>query len=165
MPYFIIKLKISKEVFKKLSTVKLTASQENYLETIYFLAKDHEFTRAIDISKKLEVGKSSVTEALRVLASKKLINHSPYGTVTLTLEGNNLAKEVVLKHETLYRFLSDILGVERGEAMENACRIEHVISQNVLKKLIAFVEFSREFYFKNSNFVEEFESFYKKKKE
>lgn len=145
---------------------KLTASQENYLESIYHLIQDNKdgnTARPIDISKKLGVGKSSVSEALRVLADKKLINYSPYGAITLTFEGENKAQEVVLKHEVLYNFFTDILGLERDEAIENACKIEHVISENALKKLLDFVEFSEEFYCKNTTITKEFEEFCRNK--
>ncbi len=106
-----------------MTTVKLTPSQENYLETIYHIVKENNSARVIDISKKLGVGKSSVSEALKVLAEKKLINYSPYNAATLTIDGENIAKEVVLKDEVLYSFLSDTLGIERSDAIENACRI------------------------------------------
>ncbi len=142
---------------------RITASLEDYLETIFHLVEKHHAARPIDISKEMNVGKSSVTEALRSLAEKKLINYEPYSKVTLTYQGQKVAQEVVLKHKILYDFLHEILGVDKQEAKKNACEIEHVISENVLEKLVDFIEFSKELYGKDQNIAEEFKKFSKKK--
>lgn len=142
-----------------MSELKLTPSQENYLEAIYNLVKANNTARVIDISKQLGIGKSSVSEALKVLAEKKLINASPYSAITLTKEGEDIAKSVVLKHEVLCTFLTEILDIEHKEAAENACKIEHVISENVLQKLITFIEFNKQFYCKNTTVNDEFKNY------
>ena len=77
-----------------MTTLKITASLENYIETIYHLVEDNQVARAIDISKKMGVGKASVTEALKSLAKRKLINYAPYSDVTLTAVGEKVAIEV-----------------------------------------------------------------------
>ncbi len=140
---------------------KITASLEDYLETIFHLVEKHNAARPIDIAKEMNVGKSSVTEALKSLAEKKLINYEPYSKVTLTYQGQKLAQEIVLKHKILYGFLHEILGVDKQEAKKNACDIEHVISEQVLEKLVEFIEFSKEMYGKNQNIAEEFKKFRK----
>lgn len=121
-------------------TTKLTASLEDYLEVIFNLLQEKDAVKPIEVSKNLGVGKSSVSEALRNLAQKELINYAPYGVITLTPKGEKLAKEVALKHEVLTFFLTDVLNIEREEAVENACRIEHTISQNVYDQLVKFLK-------------------------
>lgn len=119
---------------------KISASLEDYLEVIFNIYEEEDTVRAIEIAKRLSVGKSSVTEALRNLATKKLINYAPYEAITLTPEGIKLAKEIVQKHEILTFFLNDILKIEINEAKENACRLEHVISKNVYEQFLKFVK-------------------------
>lgn len=125
------------------NTKKITASQEDYLEAIYILFQENQAVKAIEISKYLGVGRSSVTEALQNLAGKNLVNYSRYDSISLTKEGEKKAREVALKHQILYKFLTQILEIPSEEAHENACKIEHVISDNVFKKLTMLVELNK----------------------
>ena len=97
--------------------------------------------RAKDIAKRLEVNNSSVTGALRALSEKGFINYAPYDLITLTAKGTELAKDVVRRHEALQDFFVKILQVDREEAEEAACKMEHAISPTILNRLIHFVEF------------------------
>lgn len=119
---------------------KLTSSLEDYLETIYNFIEANETIRAIDISRELNVSRASVTEALKKLASKKLVNYGRYDVISLTEEGKLQAKSVICKHRALHNFFENILGLSPEEASENACRIEHVISENALERITAFTE-------------------------
>ncbi|MFW5886344.1 MAG: metal-dependent transcriptional regulator [Bacteroidota bacterium] len=139
---------------------KISASLEDYLETIYEIIQKKHGVKAVEISRHLCVSRSSVTEALKNLADKKLVNYGRYDVISLTAEGEKRAKEISLKHHTLYEFLTDVLGIDPEEAQENACRIEHVISDDVLKKLLAFVDFSKNVNCHNKNYLEKFQKFY-----
>lgn len=143
---------------------KISASLEDYLEAIFNIIEEKQAVKAIEISRKLGVGRSSVTEALKSLAEKNLINYAPYDVITLTEEGINTAKKIVLKHNVLKEFLTEILDIKEGEAQENACRIEHVISEEVLNRLIVFIEFNKQFYCNKHNYLEEFKKFCKQNK-
>lgn len=114
----------------------LSASLEDYIEAIYHLAKSQQVARVTDIAMKLEVQKASVTGALQALVNKGLIHYSPYSFITLTDDGMKVARNIVKRHKTLCRFFSDVLGIDKKTAEENACRIEHDISSEVLGKLI-----------------------------
>lgn len=120
---------------------RLSASLEDYLETIFHVVAEKNAARAKDIAKRLQVNNSSVTGALRVLSEKGYINYAPYDLITLTAKGNELARDVVRRHEALKDFFTKILQVEEDEAEDAACKMEHVISTNILDKLIRFVEF------------------------
>lgn len=146
-----------------MDAVKITASLEDYLEAIYEIIEEKHGVKAIDVSKRLNVQRSSVTEALKNLAQKKLVNYGRYDVISLTDSGEEVAKKIILKHKVLFDFFSKFLGVEAFEAQENACRVEHVISEDVLQRLIAFIEFNNDFYAKDKNYVEEFQKFYKKR--
>ncbi len=119
----------------------LTASQEDYLEAIFHIASEKQAARAKDIAKRLKVNSSSVTGALRVLAEKGLVNYAPYDVITLTAEGEKIAKDVVRRHEVLRDFFVRVLSIDPVEADEGACRAEHAFPRSILDSLIKFVEF------------------------
>lgn len=123
--------------------MQITASLEDYLESIYNHITAKQGGKAVDISRDLRVSRASVTETLKKLADRGLVNYSPYGVISLTAEGSRIARGVLRKHIILSQFFEDILGVGSEEAQENACRIEHVISDEAFERLIAFTEFSQ----------------------
>lgn len=139
---------------------KISASLEDYLEAIYKIIEEKQGVKAIEISRRLGVGRSSVTEALKVLAEKKLVNYGRYDVISLTPAGEKVAEKVILKHKVLYEFFTEILGVDNKQAQENACVIEHVITEDILKRLISFIEFNKQFYCEKHNYLEEFKKFY-----
>jgi len=119
----------------------LTASLEDYLETIYRLEQDHPVARARDVAKGLGVGKSSVTTALKVLAEKGYLTHSPYQNIVLTEAGRVAAREILRRHEILQDFLERILDIPTKRAEASACRMEHAVTSEDLERLMQFVEF------------------------
>ena len=118
----------------------ISSSLEDYLEAIYEIYTEKKGVKAIDISKKLGVGRSSVTEALKTLAQKHLVNYSRYGVLSLTAEGEAAAKNVIERHQILYNFFKNKLNLDETEAQENACRVEHVLSQKAFEALLNFVD-------------------------
>ena len=89
----------------------------------------------------LKVNNSSVTEALRSLSKKGLVNYAPYDLITLTDEGKKLAVVVVERHETLEDFLKSVLSLEEEEAAAIACRMEHIVNENVIQKLTSLTSY------------------------
>lgn len=122
-------------------TEQLSASLEDYLEAIFNIISDNGGVRAKDIADTLGVKAGSVTTALQALKKNGHINYKPYGRITLTPKGHELAEKVARKHEALKVFFVDILGAEIHEAESGACKIEHVITDRLLGRLIAFAEF------------------------
>ncbi len=120
--------------------LQITPSQEDYLEVIYHIVEAKGAARAKDVGVAMGVHGSSVTQALRALAQKKLINYAPYDVITLTENGKIVAKDVVKRHETLAKFLHSVLGLDKEAADEGACRMEHAIDGEILSRLIRFVE-------------------------
>ena len=119
----------------------VSASLEDYLETIYHTASAKGAARAKDIVQAMGVNNSSVTQALRLLADKKLVNYAPYEVITLTTAGESIALDVVRRHETLRDFFTKVLGLPEADADAEACRMEHATSRKVLDRLVAFVEY------------------------
>ena len=82
----------------------------------------------------------SVTEAVRKLSKKGLVNFEKYGYITLTKKGEKLAENLETYHKTFEKFFRDILGVNPEIASKDACRIEHIISEETFRKLIKFMQ-------------------------
>ena len=122
-------------------TMKVSASLEDYLEAIYHTVEAKGAARAKDIVIRLGVHNSSVTQALKSLADKELVNYAPYDTVTLTAAGKRIAADVVHRHSTLRDFLSKVLGMDPQDADEGACRLEHAVSGEVVDRLVKFVKY------------------------
>ena len=117
----------------------LTASLEDYLEIIFNNTNDSKKIRAIDISKELKVSRASVTEALKKLELKGFINYGRYEALSLTDSGKEVAEKIVSKHKILQTFFEKILGLSQEEASVNACKIEHVITDNAFVKIAEYL--------------------------
>lgn len=117
----------------------LTESLENYLETIAMLKRENKIARVKDISKELNVKNSSVNIALNVLAEKGYVIHERYGYVDLTEAGQKIADEIQHKEDVLVKFFTEILGVDHDIALKDACRMEHIVSDETLERLIHYI--------------------------
>ena len=120
---------------------RVSPALQDYLETILRLVKREGAARTGDIADSMSVHKSTVTAALRNRLSKHLINYAPYGLVTLTPRGRQVAEEVSRRHEGIYSFLTDVLGVSEDLADSDACRLEHAIDREVFHRLTQLAEF------------------------
>ena len=118
----------------------LTASLEDYLEIICNYATSKKKVRAIDISKELNISRASVSEALKKLTTKGYINHERYDSITLTSLGLNTAQKIISKHLILKKFFEKTLGLSKEEANLNACKIEHVITDNAFLKISEYLD-------------------------
>lgn len=113
--------------------MKRQESLEDYLETILILNKAGD-VRSIDIVNKMGFSKPSVSVAMKNLRNKELINMDDNGFITLTDEGKNIAESIYERHTILTKALVG-LGVSEEIAREDACRIEHDISEETFEKL------------------------------
>ena len=119
----------------------LSASLEDYLEAILSLLEGDGEAHVRDIAERLGVTMPSVTGALHPLAERKLVNYQPYSTVTLTGQGRRIAEGVSHRHDVFATFFGGVLGLKRGIAEENACRLEHAIDDKVLERLAEYIQF------------------------
>jgi len=122
----------------------ISAAQEDYLEAIITLEAEHGRARVRDLAEKLAVHKSTVTAALKMLTEKGLIDYEPYGRIVLKDAGRRAAQRVARRHDLLRRFLRDVLLVEEHVAEENACRMEHVMDPQLLKRVEQFYTYLHE---------------------
>ena len=119
---------------------ELSASLEDYLEVISNSINSGTNIRAIDISKQMNVSRASVTEALKKLATKGFINYDRYEILSLTDLGKEIADKIVSRHTILQRFFEEKLGLTTEEASVNACKIEHVITENAFIQIAKIIE-------------------------
>ena len=143
-----------------MSSNELSASLEDYLETIYFLSEDEGKARPKEIAARMKVRAASVTGALRTLSEKGLINYAPYSSVTLTPEGMEIADSIAKKHEALLHFFTQVLGIEADEAEEFACSMEHTIPDHILHRLVRFAEYTEKCPSFNASWQESAEAYF-----
>lgn len=119
---------------------KLTFSMENYLEAVYELSAGAGGARVSDIAARLGVSKASVNSAMNVLHQRGLVENEKYREIYLTEEGLRAAKLTAHKHLILQTLLHRVIGVDNQQASEDACAMEHVISEASTEKILAFLE-------------------------
>lgn len=120
---------------------KLSVSLEDYIEEIYAQVLKNGQAKVTAIADALGVKKASVTGALNILQEKKLINYAPYAPVTLTTEGEKIAKNILKKHENLAEFFVEVLNTPRKEALEIACKMEHIVSDDLFENMIKLTKY------------------------
>ena len=119
--------------------MNINESAENYLETILMLSKQLPVVRSVDIANELGFKKSSVSIAMKNLRENQHITVSDAGFIYLTDSGRQIAEMIFERHELISNWLIR-LGVSEETALEDACKMEHVISPEsfeAIKKFIA----------------------------
>lgn len=114
-------------------------SEEMYLETILLLRERIPSLHAIDIVEKLDYAKSSVSHALKLLKQNGYISIDENGEILLTETGRRKAEMIYERHRVLTELLMRI-GVDEAVAEENACRIEHVITEELFEKIKMYMK-------------------------
>ena len=113
-------------------------SGEMYLETILVLTKKNQFVRAIDVGEYMGYSKPSVSRAIGLLKNGGYVTSDREGHLSLTEEGRELAEKIYARHNILSRFLESI-GVSKETASEDACKMEHVISDESIEAIEKFI--------------------------
>ncbi len=120
----------------------LQESGEMYLETIYVLTKNSDSVRSIDVCEHMGYSKPSVSRAIGLLKNGGYVTVDGEGHLSLTEEGKEIAEKIYERHTMLTQFLMS-LGVGRDVASEDACKMEHVISDDSFNAIKNFVEKDR----------------------
>jgi len=108
--------------------MKIRESAENYLETIFVLRQNGSSVRAVDIANELEFSKPSISIALKNLRAEGFIETDEDGFITLTESGLEIARSTYERHLVISDWLIS-MGVDKQTAVNDACRIEHVLSE------------------------------------
>ena len=114
----------------------LTSSLEDYLEALYILKEKNEEIRVTDVAKYMNISKPSVKRAVNTLKEKSLVEQKWYGKITLTKAGIEIGKKVYFRHKILTEFFKNILGVSQKNAEIDACKSEHILSEETISQII-----------------------------
>ena len=118
---------------------KVSMSHEDYLEAIVMLGGTSTLpVRSVDIAAKLGVSKASVSKAVASLKDSGMLNQPFYGDITLTEEGYEYGQAVLERHTMLTKFLVEAIGLDQEDAEEEACQMEHAISDESFEKWLAY---------------------------
>ena len=119
--------------------MKIHESAENYLEAILMIKQQHGCVRCVDVAEQLDVKKPSVSRAVKELSKSGHLVKNADGTLSLTEQGRRIAEQVYEKHQFFTQQLIEA-GVPPNIAARDACKLEHVISEDSFKKLKGRVE-------------------------
>ncbi|HEY1022733.1 MAG TPA: metal-dependent transcriptional regulator [Flavisolibacter sp.] len=118
-----------------------TVSEENYIKTIYHLQEESGTVSTNALAEKLSTKAASVTDMMKKLSAKKLLNYKPYYGFTLSAEGRKAALFIIRRHRLWEFFLSQKLGFEWEEVHSIAEELEHVSSKKLIDRLDEFLGF------------------------
>ena len=113
----------------------ISSQAEEYLEAIYRLEQKGGFARTMELARNLNVVPGSVTNTIENLERRGLVIRKPYKGVKLTKNGKKIASSVLRKHRLAERLLTDILQLDWSEVHDQACKLEHALSPEILKPL------------------------------
>ena len=119
--------------------MKTQESMENYLETIYVLDQKTGFVRSVDVATELGFSKPSISNAMKKLKAEGYVQIEEKGRIVLTEKGRQTAENMYERHCIISNLLMN-LGVSEAVALEDACRMEHVISQETFACMKAHYE-------------------------
>jgi len=128
-----------------MSKDSLTAGLEDYIEAIYIAEINQKSLKGVDIAKMMNISRASVSEALSKLTAKGLVVYKSHGSINLTPRGVSEAESVYSKHKILKNFFESVLSIPPDVAEINACKIEHIISQNVINEIIKFTQYCNKY--------------------
>lgn len=123
----------------------LTMANEDYLECIVRIELEDDAARdsgirSVEIAQRLDVSKASVNKAITSLKTQGMVEQAHYGKVRLTELGREIGAQVWRRHRMLRAFLTDELGVDFARADEEACRMEHALSDDTMDRWISHME-------------------------
>lgn len=118
----------------------LSENAEEYLEVLYKLSLKKRPVKTTKISNMLNISPASVTQMIKKLEKEGYVYYSPYKGVTLTEEGYKIASNITRKHRLLERFLHDVLKIKKEKVHDQACEMEHVLSDDAERALCHLLE-------------------------
>jgi DtxR family Mn-dependent transcriptional regulator len=115
--------------------VETSSSMEEYLENIYVLQETKGLAKTKELAAKMHVSLGTITNTVEMLERQGLVTHKPYKGVRLTERGRRIALDVKRRHRLVERLLTDILHMDWSRVHEAACKLEHGLTEEVMKPL------------------------------
>ena len=126
-----------KDVWKNFDKTELTHSSIHHLLAINTLLRDNGYSRAVDISKYLNISRASVSITVTKLKEKGFVEEDKNRFLNLSKKGKHLVNSVLSKRRIVKQFFREVLDLSAGEAESEACKVEHLLSEPTGKKLIS----------------------------
>jgi len=123
--------------------LNFSASEENYLKTIFHLQTKHDNVTTNELAEKLNARPASITDMMKKLKTRKLVNYQPYQGFRLTSEGKKVALSIIRRHRLWEYFLAEKLKFNWDEVHEVAEQLEHVGSKKLIDKLDEYLAFPK----------------------
>ena len=123
--------------------LNFSASEENYVKTIYHLQRRDDTVTTNELAARLQTKPASITEMMKKLKVKKLVNYQPYQGFKLTAEGNKIALGIIRRHRLWEYFLAEKLKFNWDEVHDIAEDMEHVSSKKLIDKLDEFLGYPK----------------------
>jgi len=120
---------------KRKDANSISKESEEYLEAIYKLEQRNGSAKTMQLANELKVMPGSITNTIENLEKRRLVIHEPYKGVKLTEKGRKLAIKILRKHRLAERLLTDILHLDWTKVHDEACKLEHNLSENIVKPL------------------------------
>lgn len=127
------------EVWKKFEENNITHSAAHHLLAVMDLKKERGYARVTDVAKALNITTGSASTNLKSLKQKGLVVEDDNRFLTLSPQGEHLAKAVVARKEIFHKFLIDVLSVSPAQAEIDSCKTEHLLSHETCERLLAFM--------------------------
>lgn len=124
-----------------IDAAQMSSPLEDYLETIYLLVKEQGFARVKDIARARDVKAATVSIALRKLADGDFVNYERREYIGLTPRGEKAARRIHTRHRLLTRFFEEVLKMSPHAAGEQACAMEHSLTDEAMDRMVRFFEF------------------------
>ncbi len=124
----------------------VSKSLENYIKTMYLLDKQTGEIRVTDIARKMDCTKAGVNKALKALKENKLVEYETYGKITLTIEGEKLAKKLLEAYDIVYLFLTEILQIDKQKAKVEAEHMKLSLEDDTINQLAKYTHKQLGFY-------------------
>ncbi|WP_312642976.1 metal-dependent transcriptional regulator [Hydrogenoanaerobacterium sp.] len=112
---------------------------EDYLEAILQIENENDCVRSVDVANRLGVSRPSVNKAIGILREAGMVEQQPYGDIRLTEQGRERAQVVSRRHALIKGFLVEVLRVEESVAEQDACKMEHAVSDQTMTRWAQFV--------------------------
>lgn len=122
----------------------LTASHEHYLRGLFKLRSERGYARVADLARELGVTSPTLSVGLKPLEARGLVAHDDNRFLVLTPEGEHVARAVHHRFTVIHAFLRDLLGMPEAVANEEACRLEHELSDTTADRLVDLVKMTHE---------------------
>lgn len=123
--------------------LNFSASEENYLKTIFHLQTKDDNVTTNELAERLQAKPASITDMMKKLKARKLVNYQPYQGFRLTNEGKKIALSIIRRHRLWEYFLSEKLKFNWDEVHEVAEQLEHVSSKKLIDKLDEYLDYPK----------------------